>query len=306
METEFRSYPKIHRLGKEETDGILDGPVTVQEKVDGANVSIWQDGGTVRGGSRTRELGDDEFNGFTPYIRSNPLIGGWLQANPTKRLYGEWLVKHTITYPDDAYRQVYLYDIYDDETGTYADQATVKGTAEALGLKYPELFLVDTTTTPEAIYDFVGKSFIGANGEGVVIKHQGWVNKFGDHSYAKVVHEKFKENNAIVFGGNNKHSETYWEMYVVNKYCTMGRVQKVMQKLQPTIDRRLDIEHTSQVAGSCYHDLVTEEAWAIFKKVPKIDTKKLQGLCTRKFIQIYHDILNNSVSVADAGGNNDA
>ena len=35
-ESSFRSYGKIHRLGKEETEGILQGFCHVQEKVDGA------------------------------------------------------------------------------------------------------------------------------------------------------------------------------------------------------------------------------------------------------------------------------
>lgn len=45
---EFKTYPKIHRLGKEETDGMLDALekddiIVVQEKIDGANTSIWLD-----------------------------------------------------------------------------------------------------------------------------------------------------------------------------------------------------------------------------------------------------------------------
>lgn len=51
----FKSYPKIHRLGKEEVEDILLTPVTLQEKIDGANVSIWLDEGVVKCGTRTRE-----------------------------------------------------------------------------------------------------------------------------------------------------------------------------------------------------------------------------------------------------------
>ena len=39
---QFLTYKKIHRLGVDETDGILIGKVYVQEKVDGANVQIWK------------------------------------------------------------------------------------------------------------------------------------------------------------------------------------------------------------------------------------------------------------------------
>lgn len=295
----YKTYPKIHRLGKEETDGILDFEVIVQEKVDGANVSIFEHEGKVRCGTRTRMLPEDEsFRGFQEAVQNNFSIAMWLSRNPECILYAEWLVKHTITYPDEAYEKLYLFDIYDKNTGEWWSQEDVKQEAEFLGLEYPHIF-AEGNLTFEQINEFVGKSAIAPAGEGVVLKAKGFVNKFGDHCYAKVVHEKFKESNAIVFGGNNKHSETYWEMYVVNKYCTTGRVQKIMQKLQSQTEERLDMQHTSQVAGTCYHDLITEEAWEIAKKVPALDLRKLRNLCQRKFIQIYHDILNNSLSVAD-------
>ena len=44
---EYKAYPKIHRLGKEETDGILDHEFVVQEKIDGANISIFELDGKV-------------------------------------------------------------------------------------------------------------------------------------------------------------------------------------------------------------------------------------------------------------------
>lgn len=290
----FKAYPKIHRLGKEETEGILDAPVTIQEKIDGANISIWLDEGVVKCGSRTRELPDDEsFNGFTQYVKDNPEIKKWLLENPDHRLYGEWLVKHTITYPETAYRKIYLFDIFDELEQKYYTQTSVEEVARRIGVEYPKVFASDVQITEEEIKDFVGKTLVdhATNGEGVVIKRHGFTDKWGNHCYAKVVHEKFKEANSLVFGGNNKNSESYHEMYVVNKYCTLGRVQKIMQKLQPEIDHRLDMKETPQIAGRCLHDMITEEAWEIFNKGTVIDNKKLKNLATRKFIQIYHDIL---------------
>jgi len=298
-EVEYRKYEKIHRLGKEETDGILDEELIVQEKVDGANISIFQLDGKIRCGTRTRMLPEDEsFRGFQEAVQNNLSLAMYFSRNPDHILYGEWLVKHTITYPDAAYEKIYLFDIYDRANDRWLPQEDVKAEAEFLGLEYPHVFAEGKLTLDE-IKEFVGKSAIAPAGEGVVLKAANFVNKFGDHVYAKVVHEKFKESNAIVFGGNNKHSETYWEMYVVNKYCTVARVEKIIQKLQSQTEERLNMKHTSQIAGTCYHDLITEEIWEIVKKVPALNFKKLKGLCNRKFIQIYHDILNNSLSVAD-------
>lgn len=291
------------RLGKEETDGILNAPVTVQEKIDGANVSIWlNDVGGISYGSRTRELGKDDFNGFGTYVQDHAeALSIFFKENPKVRLYGEWLVKHTITYPDAAYKKMYLYDVYNEEKDLYLDQPTVEGLAKTLGFEYPKIFYAGMMVTPEMLEEVVGKTLVpdAANGEGVVIKRLDFINKYGNLIYAKKVHEKFKESNAIVFGGNNKFSETYWEMYIVNKYCTVSRVRKIMQKLQPEINERLDLKHVSEVVGRAYHDLITEEAWEIATKVVSCDFKKLKHLCGKKFIQIYKDLINNTLSIAD-------
>lgn len=301
--SDYISYPKVHRLGKEETDGILDYEVIVQEKVDGANISIFQHEGKLRCGTRTRMLPEDEsFNGFQEAVQNNFNLAMYFSRNPDHILYGEWLVKHTITYPDEAYRKIYLFDIYDKRGDKWMPQEYVKAEAEFLGLEYPHIFATGKVSE-EQVQEFVGKSALAPAGEGVVLKVDGFVNKFGDHAYAKVVHQKFKESNAIVFGGNNKHSETYWEMYVVNKYCTVGRVQKIMQKIQAETERRLGYEHIPRVTQTCYHDMITEEIWEIVQKVPALDFRKLKGLCTKKFVQIYKDILNNSLSIADEGKN---
>lgn len=302
---EYKQYPKIHRLGKEETDGILDHEIIVQEKIDGANISIFQHEGRLRCGNRTRILEEDEsFQGFHEAVNSNSNLSIYFSRHPNHILYGEWLVKHTLTYPEEAYRKIYLFDIYDKEKNTWLSQNEVEVEASFLGLEYPHVF-ASGRLSKEQIDEYVGKSAISPIGEGVVIKPNGFINKFGDSCYAKIVTSKFKESNALVFGGNNKSSETYWEMYIVNKFCTLGRVQKIMQKLQSQNETRLDMEHTSQIAGACYHDLITEEIWEISQRVLKVNFKALQRLCYKKFIQIYHDILNNSLSIADLNRNKD-
>ncbi len=294
----FLKYPKIHRLGKEEVEGILEfGEVTIQEKIDGANTSIWLDEeGTLHTGSRNRELGEESFNGFIEYVKNHKGISELLAQFPNYRLYGEWLVRHTISYKETAYKQFYLFDVYIQDIG-FLPQDIVEGLAKRYEINYPKIFKKGKLTEEE-IREFVGLSDIGDKGEGVVIKNPEFLNKFGDFSYAKVVTEKFKEDNALTFGGNNKHSDSYWEMYVVNKYCTLARVQKIMNKIQPEVNERLDKQHTSRVAMTAYHDLITEECWDIASKVGDINFKKLKGLATRKLIKIYHDILDGHISVA--------
>lgn len=292
----FIKYPKIYRLGADENLGILDAEVVVQEKIDGANTSIWVDNGEIECASRNRTLVDDDFNGFVTYISNHEGIRQVLKDLPDLRLYGEWLVKHTISYKETSYKQFYLFDVM-LESGLFMNQEMVGNLASKYNINYPTIF-AEGKLTLEEIQQYVGKSDLGDKGEGVVIKNPEFVNQFGDMAYAKIVTQDFKESNAIVFGGNNKHSETYWEMYVANKYCTLARVQKAMRKIQPEVNEKLDKPHTSRIIMTSYHDLITEEMWEIQKKVPSLNFRKLKGFCAKKFARIYHDILEDDVSIA--------
>lgn len=297
----FKKYPKIHAYGKSENVGILDeGDFIVQEKLDGANVSIWLEAGEINMGSRTQKI-TEGFNGFCEYVKEHKGIKKFFEEHPDLRLYGEWLVRHTISYNETAYKKFYLYDILlpNDEWMRSDD---VQETAITYDISFPTIFhdtVKDGVINLEEINAFTGKTELGKMGEGIVIKNVGFVNSFGDHAYAKIVTQEFKEGNALVFGGNNKHSETYWEMYIINQYATLARVKKVMHKLQPIIDEPLDKKHTPRITNTCYHDMITEEAWEIAKKVQHVDFKALKRLSFKKFVQIYHYILDDNISVAD-------
>lgn len=304
----FKKYPKIHRLGKEETDGMLSGLCHIQEKIDGANTSIWLDKrGELTCGSRTREL-TEGFNGFVDYVKGHEGIKKLLEDNPNYRLYGEWLVRHTIGYNETSYKKFYLFDITvvkdGEENEEFFDIVQVNEIAEEYGIEKPQYFGLFENPTLEELMKFVGASCLGEKGEGIVIKNMDHKDKWGNHCYAKIVTEKFKEDNALTFGGNNKHSESYWEMYIVNKYITLGRVEKVMNKIQPEVDERLDKEHTPRVINTVYHDMIIEEIWEIQKKVQHVNFGVLRKLATRKAAKVFHDILNNHISVAYENNNN--
>ena len=292
----FKKYPKIYRIGKQETDGILVGTCHVSEKIDGANVSVWLEDGEICLGSRNRRI-KSKFRGFREYVGNHEGIKKLLDKYPSYRLYGEYLVKHTISYKETAYGKMYLFDIVCDDE--YLSQEYVHKLADEYDIDTPHVFGSFNNPEIEDLKKFVGESTIGDKGEGIVIKNNFFINDFGSQCHAKIVTEKFKEENAITFGGNNKHSETYWEMYVTNKYVTLARVKKVLQKLEPLIDERLDMKHIPRIINTVYHDVLEEEIWAIQKKVPVLNFKVLKRIILKKAKQIYVDILEDDISVAD-------
>lgn len=273
--SEFRKYDKIHRLGKEETIGILEGLCYVQEKLDGANASIWLDGdGQIQCGSRNRHLVDDNFNGFVDYARSYAGIKTLLVKFPGMILYGEWLVRHSVKYPEGAYKKFYLFDIYFE--GALINAELMYAWANDCGIQTVPYVGKFINPTVEELKAFVGRSELAERGEGIVIKNMNFVNKFGDLCYAKMVCENFQESSKAAIVGNDKES------YIVSKYMTIGRVVKIMNKLQPEINEQLDMRHIPRICNSAYHDMITEEIWEITKKVDAINFKVLAKLAFLK------------------------
>lgn len=300
--SQFRKYEKIYRLGKEEVDGILKGMVNVTEKLDGANLSIWLgDSGEIRVGSRNNDLtaNGNEFNGAVHYCNAHPGIKKFLSEHSDKRLYGEWLVRHTLAYNETAYKKFYLFDVFCE--GIYFDQKIVQEYGKEYGIDcVPDLGTFDNPTLQELTKLVEGqKSVYGDKREGIVLRNPAFVNTFGDKCNAKIVSEGFMEDNGITFGGNNKYSEVYWEQYVSNKYITLERVTKIMHKIQPEVNKRLDMEHIPRIIGTVYHDMIQEEGWEIANKVKKLDYDVLKRICSKKAKQVYVDILNGQLSVAD-------
>ncbi len=291
----FRAYEKVHRLGKDEVDGILEGTVHVEEKIDGANVSIWLDGRDMRLASRNREIVDG-FNGFVDYIFANlqgDAIHKLLVEYPDHRLYGEWLVPHTMQYNPEAYKQFYLFDMYDEASHEYEPTTFVRHIGKSFGINTPWHMGTFDSPTVEFLKDFVGKSKLGPKGEGIVIKNDNFLNKWGNRCHAKLVTNEFAEDNGLLFNTNNKAADNYNEMYIVNKWLQKARVDKVCAKLQPEINEPLDLKHIPRITNTVFHDLITEEAWEIAKLNKTVDYKVLKGLVMKKAKLLYMEKLAN-------------
>lgn len=291
-------YNKIHRLGKDEVRGILDHYVVVQEKIDGANASIWAENGNIYCGSRNHVV--EGFNGLEEYAKSHEGIRKVLEESPKLRLFGEWLVKHTIQYNEDAFKHFYLFDIYDPEADEYLATGLVDLIADSYNIRRPKT-LAKGILTEEQIMEHVGKSSIGQHGEGVVIKAEEFVSPFGvKPQYAKIVTPEFLEKNALVFGNGSKEAQNCIEMALCSQYITPARVKKVIQKIESMEDRALDLPDCSRVGNTVYHDFIEEEAWsAMAKKNKRVCFRTLGSLCKRRAILIFKGFLNGEdMSVA--------
>lgn len=197
-----KKYVDIERLKDKYAMAFKTGEhITVSEKIDGANASIRYDAetGSLAAFSRRQRLTEDNnLQGFYAYVLTlDPVKWADVTSNGRFIVFGEWLVKHTIKYPDDLMHKFYVFDVWDTEADQYVPWFLTYQIAQALGLKTVPIFYDGEFTSWEDLYALVGRTEMQAEptGEGIVIKSQDRLdNKFsGTPAYVKIVAKEFSE-----------------------------------------------------------------------------------------------------------------
>lgn len=172
--------------------------IVIQTKIDGANSSATWEDGEVKCFSRKNELSPiNTLRGFWNYI--SELDKTMFESNPNWVIFGEWLVKHSITYNVDVINKWYVYDIYDKALQSYLPQTVVKEFCNMWKLNYIETLYDGKFKSWEHVREFLHASSVyGETQEGVVIKNQehlfGYEVENGRQpSYIKIVNTAFSE-----------------------------------------------------------------------------------------------------------------
>ncbi len=195
-----KSFMDIERYKTSFNDGFEKGDhIVIQEKIDGANCAVRYDGETdmVMAQSRKNILSlENNLRGFWEWSQTLPkeTVKAVLGSNLV--LFGEWLVPHSVKYPEERYNKAYFYDVYDTENGCYLPQDKVKEIITQLNLTYVPVFYDGEFVSWEHCIGFVGKTELGGEyGEGIVIKNQTKLNNPNTRLpfYTKIVGAKFAE-----------------------------------------------------------------------------------------------------------------
>jgi hypothetical protein len=331
--TGFRKYDHLERCEHPDVADIGFGTVHVFPKIDGTNASVWCEDGVVQCGSRTRVLSAEQDNaGFHAWVNSDDPVAVLLRALakslPFLTFYGEWLVPHTLkTYREDAWRQFYIFDVYDRAAGRYLPFAEYVGVLEAAGqniirplaiIENPsenQLVKLRDATNTYLIADEKGV------GEGIVLKNYAWRNKHGRQPWAKMVRNEFKDASRGLFGGVKlTPGEKQVEQDIVDAFCTEAFIRKEFAKVVLMVaddvgvvidetDRhigapgQLSLTHAQFVAefrhkiiprflGTFYLELVRESMRDIVKKFknPIVDFSKLHKLMTIKAKRVLSEV----------------
>ncbi|HRA18717.1 MAG TPA: RNA ligase family protein [Flavobacteriales bacterium] len=282
----FQKYQHVERFGTDETEHIELGECYVFPKIDGTNASVWMHDGKMCFGSRTRELSIDFDNqGFMAWAVASPELKAYLHANPTHRLFGEWLVPHSLnTYKDDAWRRFYVFDVAvpsDSDRGhDYIPYEVYKPLLETHRIDYvPPVCIIRNADYEQLIEQlpqnvFLVKDGAGA-GEGVVLKRYDYRNKYGRQTWAKLVTSEFKEKHAKAMGAPVKQGLAMVEEAIADKYVTTALVEKEHAKI--AADGGWSSRMIPRLLHTVYYAVVTEELWHAVKEHnnPKIDFKRL-------------------------------
>lgn len=284
----FHKYQHVERFGTTETDGIEIGDCYIFPKLDGTNGSLWWDDG-IQAGSRNRLLTPTSDNqGFLGACMLDPRFEQLFREKPHWRLFGEWLVPHTIrTYREDAWRKFYVFDVvYAEGEGIhYVHPDAYQGVLELFGIEYIPYTHKITNPTIDQLRAIADKNTFlmqdGAIGEGIVIKNYDYTNRFGRRTWAKIVRNEFKDTHVKTMGATVMQGESTIEQEIVDQYVTEALVRKELAKIENDNDGK---PIQPRLLGVVYHAILTEETWNFVKKFknPVIDFKRLQKLTNAK------------------------
>lgn len=296
----FKKYMHVERFGTTEVKGIENGRCFVFDKIDGTNSSVFTRDNIIRAGSRNRELTLENDNaGFYAYILQQDNIKAYLEKHPNHRLYGEFLVPHSLrTYRDDAWNQFYIFDvsINDGEDEQLIPYEIYQPMLDEFNLNYIPPICVINNPTPESLIRCLDNVNMliqdgKGNGEGIVIKNYDFINKYGRQTWAKIVSNEFKEQHKKSWKPNEISLTEMVEEKIANKFCTTSFVEKEFAKII-TEKGGWESRYIPMLLNIVYYELIKEESWNIIKefKNPKIDYKVLQNLVYNRVKQIKSDI----------------
>lgn len=300
----FKRYQHIERFGTDEVQGIELGITYIFPKIDGTNGSLWLNNeGILCAGSRNRELSLEKDNaGFLDYIvnKSNSKFVNYLLKHPNHRLYGEWLVPHSLkTYRDDAWRRFYIFDVcLDKEDGSveYIPYYIYKPMLNEFEIDYIPPIAIIRNGSYEYFINYLEKNnFLiedgKGHGEGIVIKNYDFYNRYRRQVWAKIVANEFKEKHHKEMGAPLVEAEKMIEEKIIDEFCTESFINKEFSKIVNEMGGWKS-KYIPMLFNRVFSELIKEEMWNIIGKFknPTINFKTLNALMINKIKAVKEEI----------------
>lgn len=267
----FLKYQHIERFGASKVMGIEKGLCHIFPKIDGTNGVVWLENGEIKAGSRNRELTLEEDNrGFFKTILKDKGILEYLKQHPRHRLFGEWLVPHTLkTYEENAWNKFYVFDVafdIENEGLHYISYENYHEELEKFNIEHIKPLKVVENPSYEMFEEllqnnkFLIKQDNGV-GEGIVIKNYNFIYR-GDNKqkWAKIISSEFKQSK------NHTEKTGTTEEKIIDKFCTSAFIEKEYAKMKEEIETMERKNAIHMILNKIYNELIEEEIWNIIKQ----------------------------------------
>lgn len=249
------SYSKVYAIGHKAIEGLLDGEVLVEEKVDGSQFSMCRlEDGTLlcrsRGTMQSVETPDQMFEKAIAVAKSLNLHPGWVYR-------GEYLraPKHnTLAYARIPRNHIIIFDI-ETAPATFLSYPEKAKEAERIGLEVVPLMFEGRVESLEMLLGFLDRESVlgGTAIEGVVVKRYDLFTPDGKVAMGKYVSERFKEKHEKDWKKRNPSKRDLIEM-LVETYRTEARWEKAVQHLRD----RGELEGSPRDIGALIREIAVD------------------------------------------------
>lgn len=297
----YKKYQHIEKIGRSEVEGLLDGKVYVQPKIDGTNSVVYLgDDGLIHAGSRKRDLTlDDDNAGFYNAIINDEKLKAYLNKHPNHYIYCEWLVKHSIGYYNpEAWRHYYIFDVFEvnnkndlDENGEvrgrYIPFDEYKPLLEEFGLTYiPCLAVIENPTIDDLTRLLKENHYLIPEdkiGEGIVCKNYSYTNKYKHVVWGKIIAEEFFNVKGSLRIKNHLAKEAGIEEQIANEYITESVIRKEHAKIVNDNPDMTKGEEIGRTLNAVFDNFLKEDLLDVIKKYkrPTINFQKLKQVSDR-------------------------
>jgi len=227
------SYPKVYNIGHRAIANLFSGPVVVQEKVDGSQISFGLVDGEVeirsKGAQIYSDTSDKLFRGAVDTILGLTLPEGFV-------FRGEVLMKpkhNTLKYERIPKGYIILFDVSLPGEEYYATPSMIEESGDSMGLETVPLLYEGDIASWEDLSNYLERDSVlgGTKIEGIVVKNYNVFSMDKRVAMGKYVSEAFKEVHQGSWKERNP-SDTGMTARIVSQFKTEGRWAKAVQHLR--------------------------------------------------------------------------
>lgn len=282
------SFPKVYNIGHPYLADLFDGPVLVQEKVDGSQFSFGVVDGEIHFRSKNNDLWPGKGGMFD--VGMDALMGVMPMLTPGWVYRGEYLAKpkhNCLKYDRVPKHHVIIFDV---TTGpeSYLSPYELREEAARLDLDLvPFIFVGEVCNEGQVKLMLENGSVLGGTQvEGVVVKNYARFGYDGRALMGKYVREDFKERNKSNWRKENP-TQSDIIVRIAAEYTTEARWRKAVQHLAEAGTLEHSPRDIGPLIGEVQKDIHSEAGDEIKEMLFKWAWEQVRRQVTRGFPEWY-------------------